>query len=204
LADNDVTTCCNAGTTCEDTAGFDRDTDRIDFNAALEMTGTALSDPWWYNQGLDLPSAMQWFSTDTAWSGYFETDYTFTIRVQLKDYAVSDNRIFEKNFNVKIRNPCPLVQSASFPLNDADGCAPSQSFIEARATEFECRRYYLGTEPEVWLEPPLRSPNRSGSGTSILDYFGHNLKFCGPLGLRAYFNDTTTALDDRYWPNPVT
>ena len=68
---------------------------------------------------------MQWFSTNTAWSGYFETDYTFTIRVQLKDYAVSDNRIFEKNFNVKIKNPCPLIQSASFPLDDADGCAPS-------------------------------------------------------------------------------
>jgi len=49
LTDNDMTTCCNEGTTCEDSATFDRDTDRIDFDATREMTGTALSDPWWYN-----------------------------------------------------------------------------------------------------------------------------------------------------------
>ena len=43
-----------------------------------------------------------------------------------------------------------------------------------------------------------------GSSTSILDYFGHNLRFCGPLGLSAYFNDTVTPITQSYFPNPVT
>ena len=53
-----MTTCCNEGTRCEDAGNFIRDLDRIDFDATREMSGTALSDPWWYNQGADLPSAM--------------------------------------------------------------------------------------------------------------------------------------------------